>query len=325
MTMPQAEHFALYTHAQQHAIWVNLNTKGRIIATDRDRLELPNRLSTNHLTRLKVGEWSHTVFTTSIARIIDRATVLNAGEEAIYITGEGRSVQLLNWLRRNIFFNDRLQLRDAMDELAIIGVYGAKAQAILGDLGYSSPDLHQFAEQDGLRVAHMESTRNGGGYWLIGSPEKIAECQARLETVDVRQSPMEVYEMWRIEAGQAGTPNEINEEYIPLEVGLWDAVSFNKGCYTGQEIIARMESRGKLARTLMQVTLSAEIPAGTPLQDATGRTVGTLTSVAPFPAGIKGLAVIKTSAANPNDTLYAQSDPAVEIVLHDLAGSYERT
>src|SRR5690349_20367399 len=90
---PSATPFELYEYAQDHAIWIDLNAKGRIIAGDRDRLELPNRLSTNHLLKLKTGEWAHTIFTTSIARIIDRATVFNVGDEAIYITGEGRGVQ----------------------------------------------------------------------------------------------------------------------------------------------------------------------------------------------------------------------------------------
>ena len=52
------------------------------------------------------------------------------------------------------------------------------------------------------------------------------------------------YNVLRIRAGRPGVGHELSTDYIPLELGLWDEVSFTKGCYTGQEIIARMESRG---------------------------------------------------------------------------------
>ena len=57
----------------------------------------------------------------------------------------------------------------------------------------------------------------------------------------------------RIRAGYPAAPNEINEAYIPLEAGLNSAISFKKGCYIGQEIIARMESRGQLAKRLVKL------------------------------------------------------------------------
>ena len=54
-----------------------------------------------------------------------------------------------------------------------------------------------------------------------------------------------------MEAGLPEFGHELGDEYIPLEANLWNDVSFKKGCYTGQEIIARMESRQKLAKRLV--------------------------------------------------------------------------
>ena len=108
--------------------------------------------------------------------------------------------------------------------------------------------------------------------------------------------------------------------YIPLEVGLWDEISFSKGCYTGQEIIARMESRGRLAKTLVKVALTSMTPAPAPIY-AQGKPAGTITSSVQAPDGrIHALAVIKVASAQPNTELTVGANgPQAEVV--DYAGA----
>src|SRR5690606_32231604 len=86
-------------------------------------------------------------------------------------------------------------------------------------------------------------------------------------------------------------------EHIPLEIGLWDEVSFTKGCYTGQEIIARMESRNRLAKTLVRLTLEAQVAV--PLEiTVDDKRVGLLTSCVTTPDGeILGLGLVKPQFA----------------------------
>jgi folate-binding protein YgfZ len=111
----------------------------------------------------------------------------------------------------------------------------------------------------------------------------------------------ELYEVLRIEAGLPRFGVEIGEEYIPLEANLWDDVSFTKGCYIGQEIIARMESRGKQARVLAGLRLAAPLDAdGERAVRIDGQPAGQVTSVAYSPAlGPIALAFIKPALANP--------------------------
>ena len=90
---------------------------------------------------------------------------------------------------------------------------------------------------------------------------------------------------------------ELGPDYLPLEVGLWDEISFNKGCYTGQEIIARMESRRRLAKTIVKLDLAAFVQAPAAVYDGS-RLAGKLTSSAQAPnQQIFALAVIKTASA----------------------------
>ena len=122
------------------------------------------------------------------------------------------------------------------------------------------------------------------------------------------------YNSLRIRSGRpAGL--ELSADYLPLEVGLWDEISFSKGCYTGQEIIARMESRGRLAKTLVKVALSSLAPAPTPMY-AQGKPAGTLTSSARAPDGrIHALAVLKVGSAQPNTDLTAGANgPKAKVI-----------
>jgi aminomethyltransferase len=110
------------------------------------------------------------------------------------------------------------------------------------------------------------------------------------------------YEFLRIESGRPRFGHELTPDYIPLEANLWDDVSFNKGCYIGQEIIARMESRNRLAKKLVKLTPDAPIEAGSPLT-ANGKNAGTLTSAAVGPNGSVALGYVKTAVLENNSEI----------------------
>ncbi len=109
-----------------------------------------------------------------------------------------------------------------------------------------------------------------------------------------------------MEAGAAGAGAEISSPYIQLEVGLWPAVSFSKGCYIGQEIIARMESRGRLAKTLVGLHSELELVPGAELvaPDATRGIVTSSVYSARF--GWIAKALLKPASANPGTQVIAE-------------------
>ena len=126
----------------------------------------------------------------------------------------------------------------------------------------------------------------------------------------------------------------MTEAYIPLEAGLKWAVSFNKGCYIGQEIIARMESRQRLAKRLVVLEYPAtdlhtglHFSAGDAVR-ADDTQVGEVTSVASLPdqGMIKALAYVKTALAEPGQSLRVMcpGGPARVNVL-DVVGGLERS
>ena len=105
-----------------------------------------------------------------------------------------------------------------------------------------------------------------------------------------------------------GASHEIDGSNIPLEIGLRDAISFTKGCYTGQEIIARLDSRRKLAKTLVGLRSSDEIPIGATLK-APGESSGVVTSSTYSPRlGWIGLGLVKPAVCSPGTTLSVTKD-----------------
>ena len=100
----------------------------------------------------------------------------------------------------------------------------------------------------------------------------------------------------------------LRPSFRPTEAGLWDDVSFNKGCYTGQDIIARMESRGQLAKQLVRLTSNNAINEGEEIS-VVGKRVGSITSAASTAEGTIALGYVKSAALEDNNPLFAGDSP----------------
>ncbi len=318
-----------YQTAYTHALWVDFSQRGRIVATDRDRLDLMNRISTNKLSDLAQGQGAATLFLTANARILDQVVVLNQGEQALIVTEQGRKDAFLDFLQRNIFWNDRLQLQDISADtqhIALIGVEAESRVAAWWPMPLPTTRYHfsEHSDYTGLLLIRGEDLAQAPSYWLIGNPTVMATVVAWLKQQNILQADLAAYDALRIEAGLPATAHELTQDYLPLEVGLWDAISFNKGCYTGQEIIARMDSRGKLAKMMVRIVADGPLTVGDNILNAEGKIVGHLTSVAVLASDttpVIGLAIIKASDATISQTL--QTNTGIALRILGLAGVYE--
>jgi len=310
-----------YQQALNGALALDLSLAGRVRVTGRDRLDFLHRLSTQDLKALPVGRLATTVLTTPIARIVDRIDVLNLGEHLILLTGAGRTTTVRKWLAGYIFFRDEVKLQDVSAELGQIGLVGSQAAAILAaelpgfDAGMPAGAV---AVQADVVVARLP--RLGlDGFVLLPSAAETSNWLARLQVGGATLGDEAAHEQLRVRAGEPGPGHELTDAYLPLEVELWGAVSFSKGCYIGQEILARMESRGKLARRLRglraatALTVGAEVRAD--LAGAGESVVGAVTSAVDLPdLGPIGLAVLRT-AVEPGQAVAAGGVAATVVEL----------
>jgi folate-binding protein YgfZ len=142
---------------------------------------------------------------------------------------------------------------------ALLSLVGPRAaQAVGGEVG---PEHANRAAQLGAADVLLIATDLGVD--VVCAAEDAERVRAALDVPEVPEAAAEVL---RVESGRPRYGIELDEATIPQEAGLNDrAVSFTKGCYVGQETVARLHYRGKPNRHLRGLRLSAPVPTGTPL------------------------------------------------------------
>lgn len=275
---------------------------GRIEVSDRDRLSFLHNQSTNNIQQLKPGEGCDTVFVTSTARTLDLATVYVTEENVVLlVVSPNRCQPLLEFLDRYIFFSDRVKLTNISDRTAMFSLIGPKSDALLSQLGgaelVGKPyGHHAVISVNGcnVRVA-VGSGLAAAGYTLLTAADAAAPVWQQITTSGAVPLGDRVWEQLRVQQGRPMPDQELTEDYNPLEAGLWQTISFNKGCYIGQETIARLDTYKGVKQQLWGLQLNTSVDPGTPIM-LEGEKVGLLTSITPTNDGAFGLGYIRTKA-----------------------------
>src|SRR3954454_20631601 len=235
---------------------------GRVFMRGKDRAALLKRLSSNDIARLRPGQGARTVLTTPIGRIIDVLTVHVLEDAILIVTSPGQGGPVWAHLKKNIFFNDQVSLEPAGRSHGQLALYGPAAAALIEQVsGAALSDLHpqHTATIDLAGVPVLVARREpiGGASFTVYLPaEHLVAVRDALVASGALPLDADTLDVLRVERGYGAFGRELSQEYIPLETGLLDAVSFTKVCYVGQEIIARMESRGRLAKVLRGLKLT---------------------------------------------------------------------
>lgn len=293
----------LYQATYNTVVRIDETARGRVRLTGRDRAALLHRLTTNDIETLAAGSGARTVLINHNARILDLLTVYALPEHLLVVNNPGQGGALTRFLQSKIFFNDKVAVEDLSHETIQIQLYGPRAAEKIRAATSIDPQawpVHhiQAASIDNVQVWLTRTLPLGGDGFVVFAQRSDADFvqQAFADVPELNAATLDVL---RIEHGYPVARHELSTEYIPLETGLSDAVSFTKGCYVGQEIIARMESRNRLAKRLMGLKLAGETAPGGKLVQH-GKDMGDLTSVARSPRfGIIGLAYVRTAAATP--------------------------
>ncbi|MDX1416388.1 MAG: glycine cleavage T C-terminal barrel domain-containing protein [Candidatus Promineifilaceae bacterium] len=307
-----------YAAAHQSAVWVDRSNLGMLKFSGESRLDLIHRMSTQAVNGLSSGEGTATILTTDIGRIIDRLILYTTGDSVYALTGENNADNIARYLMRFVFFNDDFHIDDLSAETTIYAVYGPQASRILGEeVGFPEVDipLHHWREAEIAGVSaylHRTDPIQSEGYFVMCEArvaEELKHCLQETSLVPISES---AFDYLRVEAGQPRFGRELTQEYIPLEAGLWSDVSFTKGCYIGQEIIARMESRGKLAKRLVKLQAQEALEPGSDIM-AGGKKAGTISSAAVGLDRTLALGYVKTAVLDKGEPLQVGSVPLQQI------------
>ena len=291
---------------------------GLLQISGESRLDLINRMSTNEVSLLKPGQGAATVLTTDIGRIIDRLIIYADESSAIAMAGENNGDNIGRYLMRFVFFNDDFVIHPITNNFSTIFVYGDDAARNLGEicgveLALAPHAWIKISINNIELTLHATDPLDSSGFVLIVPKESQDEVISAIQAAGSQEISEEEFDGMRIDALLPRLRHEMTGDYIPLETGLWDDVSFTKGCYTGQEIIARMDSRGKIARKLVQ--LDVDLQNGSPLAvgaaiTAAGKPAGTITTA----VGNRALGYVKSSLLEKEIPLEVEGNPVRPIL-----------
>jgi aminomethyltransferase len=273
------------------AILIDRSSLGRLSITGGDALDLLHRLSTNDLKELRAGEGAATVFTTAKGRIVDLVLLHRLEDRLLGLTGEGRAGPLAAWIGRYTF-REEIRIEDWGATHGTLGIYGARAaECVARLLGGAAARLPLHAA---IPVAVAGTTGiltrtfplGGDGFHLVAAAPAVPVLRQALLDSDpglVAAGPGDLDPL-RIEAGLPAAGRELTEEYNPWEARLDDAISLNKGCYIGQEVVARLHTYKKVARLLVRLGIESGTAPAVPADlRAGGLPAGRLTSAAGVP------------------------------------------
>lgn len=286
-----------YTSALKGAAFYVIPGPGYLYLEGKDGVAFLQRQTTNDVARLTSTNAVMSVLTSPKARIQDVFWLFEEADGVGIITLPGRSTATYDFLRSRIFFNDNVTLSDRSHENSQIILDGPKSVEVLATLGFPRIDFAQVCRKtfgDAQIVIVGQTGFRGKGYRLIVPNSEMSSLLEKFVKSGIAQLRAEEYENLRVEAGLPGEIRELTTDYTPLEVGLLEmAISNTKGCYTGQEVIARQVNFDKVTRKLIGLRLEGQVQVGDSVT-CEGKIAGKVTSVARSPRfGEIALAVMK--------------------------------
>lgn len=288
--------------------YVDFSDHGILRMEGNDAIDLLHRISTNDFRSFKAGSAVQTVLLSEKGRLVDSVVILHRNDHLLVITGRGAHQHVAQWIEKFIIMEDVKLSNETGRHLLF---FHCNIQP-----GHHS-DVSNRAEHFAFCTKYfdLDSAFHGGGVASL--------IRNELASAALVQVGNEAYEIFRVRRGIPSYGKEIIAEYNPLELGLTGQMSFVKGCYIGQEVIARLDTYKKVQRKLCRVSVATMLPSdGTYRILADGKEAGNLTSHVPDvekETGSIGLAVMKSAFANVG-AQYLLDDHSSELTIEDFLG-----
>ncbi len=309
-----------YHAAKRAAVVADVSDRGLLRMAGEDALDLLHRLSTQDLLALQPGEGAATVLTTSKGRILDVLVVQRRADSLRLHVSPGNQPRVLEWLDTYTILEDS-EASDATDEHGQLLVFGPAAGEVVGaasDPAIGGLDLfhHREARLGTTQVTVTKAEVPAGGGFHVAAP--VGEvASARQALIEAGAIPVDgdTFEVLRVEAGLPAFGSELDERWNPHEAGLERHISYTKGCYIGQEVIARLDAYDKVQRELRGLrALDGGVPSVGSKLLMEGKEAGAVTSSTDSPNfGPIALAYVRRAHADPGARLVTAEGAEVEV------------
>jgi glycine cleavage system T protein len=320
-TDPVAEHQAV----REASGLFDFSFRGKFVMKGRDHANFLHRMVSNDIKRLTPGQGTYATLLNPQGHILVDMGLYCAEERFFIDTDADLRDKGLEGLKRYVV-RDQVEFEPL--ELYALAFQGPRSRPLLEKtLHISLPTMQEFdhfaTNYAGfpVRVVCASSTGEEGYEVWAGANGLLAVWGAacgQAPTYGMLPCGTQALETLRIEAGIPRYGQELSEDTIPNEAGLWNALSFNKGCYVGQEIVERARSRGHVNWKLMGLVVESEVPppAGEKLVRE-GKELGEVTSscVSPTLSKTIAMAYLRREVSEPGTKLAFASGAAEVVAL----------
>ena len=311
-----------YQNARQHAALFDISHHGKIDVTGADAASFLHNLCTNEVKNLPAGSGCEAFFTTGQAKIVAFVIiyhdVLANGRKALVVdAGPGMADNVVQHLDRYLI-SEQVELADRTHDLAQLHLAGPQAREVLEQtLGERMPvlqDLQHTTQTIAGTRCQVRSHQPLGlpGYDVLCDKERAMPMWEALIAKGARPAGLQAYHTLRIEAGTPLYGLDIDDTNLPQEVARVErTISFTKGCYIGQETVARIRTYGHVNRSLTGLKLAGEgtVSSGARLFRA-DKEVGQITScvMSPQLGQAIALAYVRRGSNDPGTVLEVEAE-----------------
>lgn len=306
---------AAYNAVRTDAVWFDFAGRWSSFRGEK-AAEALNGLVTNDVASLRPGEGQHAAALSPKGKLVADMLIVRVDEHSFLLTMV-RSVAD-SWLAlAKKYVNPRLAtVTDESDRWETWMLYGSQAARAVASLGCADSAAENLSDAMASALSEWPAWKHGPwnlgpasirlirapimgalpGFILLADAENAAVVRTRLERSAMRKGTRKVWNIARIEGGRPAWGIDMDENTIPQEANLdaLNAISFTKGCYTGQETVARIHFRGHVNRRLRGLLASELMPSGATITDIDGKAVGDVRSSAISPRlGPIGMAMIR--------------------------------
>lgn len=284
--------------ARDATVVVPLLDQGLIRASGEEAADFLHNLVTNDVKNLPADGVRFAGFCTPKGRLVATFTIWHDGADLLLALSADIQPGILKKLCMYIL-RSKVKLTDAGTETVLLGLAGPQARALVQERAAAVPMAGHIATIPGGQVIGLADDR----YILALKPEAAVADWPKL-AAKARPAGTAAWRWVEIAAGQPRVVAKTQEAFVPqmvnMEIPAVGGVSFNKGCYPGQEIVARTQYLGKVKRRMFRAGLDEALPPGTDVftPEAGDQHCGALVTVAPSAdGGYECLLVVQISGA----------------------------
>ena len=296
---------------------IHTPSKYKFIAVKgKDNIDLLDRLTTNDLKSLKAMEHAYSLLVSPKGRMIEMLSILNLEGQIILGCSEDSLNKVLEWIDFYTFGEEveiTLDQKDYQSKIMIMGensisfintIFGIDMSLTEGKSMFIALNKQLYGR---IKLLIVNKNYFGFGHYEIYASREDVDYVLKLfkqnkhnfKLVDYLNDDQ--FNNYRIVNNLAGYPTEINENYNPLEAGLKKYINFNKGCYVGQEVIARLDTYSKVQNRLVLIKSDTKVDSELINED---KHIGNITSYtsSDFYNGDYKLAYIRKSFINDSES-----------------------